>query len=63
MVFFVPLLALSLAPTAGAWPPVCIEQGAETGVVDAGVVVNCGVHAWADVCVPDQPCARHDLIP
>lgn len=42
---------LALVPVADAWPPVCIEHGAELGVVNAGTIVNCGVHAWAEVCV------------
>lgn len=46
------VLALALVPTADAWPPVCIEKGADVGIVDAGVVVNCGVQAHADVCSP-----------
>jgi hypothetical protein len=55
------LATLSLAPAADAWPPVCMEYGADVGVVDVGVIANCGLQPWATVCVPNRAC--HDLIP
>ena len=58
----VPLIALSFAPTADAWPPVCIEKGAETGVVNVGVMVSCGIDAWVETCIPGRGCTRHHLL-
>lgn len=56
------VVALSFAPTADAWPPVCIEKGAQTGIVNVGVMVTCGVDAWVESCVPGRGCTRHHLL-
>ena len=51
-----PLVAL--APTAAAWPPVCLvkEVGSEGGKAHAQVWVTCGPRVEAETCPKDGFC-------
>lgn len=57
----VSLVAFSLVPSAEAWPPVCIEERVETGVVNVVVMVTCGIDAYVETCIPGRGCTRHHL--
>ena len=60
------LLALALvAPTASAWPPVCIEKGADAPGVSVDVMLTCGVEATVTRCpvVGDGPCYAYTVDP
>lgn len=56
VLLLVPLVAL--APSASAWPPVCIvrEVGGEGGKAHVVVWANCGVGASVTTCPKDAFC-------
>jgi hypothetical protein len=45
-------LPIALAPTASAWPPVCIVREADVLTVHAEVWITCGPRVVGTVCSP-----------